>query len=219
MPLDHLKINQLLQRLRSRPYRTYEVRTPHTGYLKEFLVEEGDEVKGPRGKWREVPGTGLFVLERERNPKTIRAKVDGTVHGLRKELEGRFVEADEPVLEIRHPLSKEEVISEFLRETLTLVTAPETAKYLLSPELEKRLKKEGLGRARVRPGEEVLIMSFMKRETPIVHSGEEMVVFRVFFSSQQVVSAGEPLLGLCLPEEVPYLERVVARIKEEWPEA
>ncbi len=218
MPIDHLKINQLLQRLRSRPYRVYEVRTPHTGYLREILVEEGAEVQGPRGKWKEIPGTPLFVLERERNPKTIRARVNGTVHHLRKDLVGQFLEADEKVLEIRHPLSREEVISEFLRETLTLITAPETARYLFSPDFEKRLRKEGLGRVQIKPGEEILIMSFMKRETPILHRGEPMVVFRVFFTPQQVVPAGEPLLGLCLPEEVPYLERVMARIREEWPE-
>ena len=218
MAIDHLKINQLLQRLRSRPYRIYEVKTPHTGYLKEFLVKEETEVKGPRGKWREIPGTPLFTLEREKNVKTIRARVSGTVHSLRAELEGRFVEAEEVVLEIRHPLSQEEVISEFLRETLILITAPETARYLLAPEIETRIRKEGLGRVLVRPNEELLIMSFMKRETPIVHTGETMVIFRIFFTPQEVVPAGSPLLGLCFREEVPYLERVINRIREEWPE-
>jgi len=218
MAIDHLKINQLLQRLRSRPYRIYEVKTPHTGYLREFLVKEGAEVKGPRGRWREVPGTPLFKLEREKNLKTIRAKISGTVHKLRSELEGRFVEAEEVVLEIRHPLSQEEVISEFLQETLLLITAPETARYLIAPEVEKRIRKQGLGKALVKPHEEILIMSFMKRETPIFHSGEPMVIFKIFFTPQEVVPAGAPLLGLCLPEEVPYLERVIQRICEEWPE-
>ncbi len=74
MALDNQKINQLLQSFRANPYRIFVVVTPHTGYLKEFLVKEGDEVRGPSGKWLEKPGTPLFVLERERNPKIIRAK-------------------------------------------------------------------------------------------------------------------------------------------------
>ncbi len=218
MALDHQKINQLLQRLRSKPYRVYPVRTPHTGYLREILVEEGAEVKGPGGRWKEIPGTPLFTLERERNLKTLRARIGGTVHKVRKDLEGQFVEAEETVLEIHHPLAPEEVIAEFLKETLTLVTAPETARYILSPEIEKRLRKDGPGKALVKPQEELVIMSFMKRETPLPHSGEPMVIFQVFFKPQEVVPAGEPLLGLALPEEVPYLQKVIARIREEWPE-
>ncbi|QJA05465.1 hypothetical protein FVE67_01065 [Thermosulfurimonas marina] len=208
MAIDHARINQLLQKLRSHPYCVYPVETPHTGYLQEILVAEDQEVR---------PGEGLFVLERERNPKTIRARVSGRVRHLREELRGRFLEAGEKVLEIWHPLSREEAVAEVLRETLSLVRAPETARYLLPPEMEARLRKEG--RPLVRPGEELLIMTFMKRETPIRHEGPPMVIFKVFFSPHEVVPAGEPLLGLCAPEEVPYLERVIARIEEEWPES
>lgn len=209
MAIDHRKINQLLQKLRSHPYRVYTVETPHTGYLRKFRVQEKEEVR---------PGSPLFVLERERNPKLIRARVNGRVQELRTALLGKFVEAGEPVLEIWHPLTQEEVISEILREALTVITAPETARYLLAPDVEKRLRKDGPGKARVKPGEDLLIMTFMKRETPIRHEDQPMVIYRVFFQPHQLVTAGEPLLGLCAPEEVPYLDRVIARIREEWPE-
>ncbi len=217
MALDNRKINLLLQKFRANPYRIFVVVTPHTGYLREFLVKEGDEVRGPAGKWLEKPGSPLFVLERERNPKVIRAKAGGLVSKINQELLGRFVEAFEPVLEIKHTLTQKEIIAELLRETLHIVTAPEKARYFLSPELAKKIEKEGEGRVLVKPGEELAIMSFMKRETPILHEGPPMVVFRVFFSRGQMVEQGGPLLGLCLEEERPYVEKLISRVKEEWP--
>ncbi len=217
MALDNRKINQLLQSFRANPYRIFVVVTPHTGYLREFLVKEGDEVKGPTGKWLEKLGTPLFILEREKNPKTIRAKASGIVSKVNYELEGRFVEAFEPVLEIKHSLTQKEIIAELLRKTLHIVTAPEKARYFLSPELAKKIEKEGEGKVVVKPGEELAIMSFMKRETPILHEGPPMVVFRVFFSQGQMIEQGEPLFGLCLENERPYVEKLISRVKEEWP--
>ena len=208
MAIEHRKINALLQKLRSLPYRVHAVETPHTGYLREFRVKEGEEVH---------PGSPLFVLERERNPKLVRARVGGKVRQVRTELTERFVEAGERVLEIWHPLSQEEVISEVLREALTVIHAPETARYILAPEVEKRVRKEGPGRARVEPGEDLLIMTFMKRETPLRHEGPPMVIYRIFFDPRELVPAGAALVGLCAPDEVPYLDRVLARIREEWP--
>ncbi len=217
MALDNQKINQLLQSFRANPYRIFVVVTPHTGYLREFLVKEGDEVQGPAGKWLEKPGSPLFVLERERNPKTIRAKASGQVAKINWELQDRFVEAFTPVLEIKHTLTQKEIIAELLRKILHIVTAPEKARYFLSPELAKKIEKAGEGRVVVKPGDELAIMSFMKRETPIVHDGPPMVVFRVFFTRGQMVDQGEPLFGLCLEEERPYVEKLIARVKEEWP--
>ncbi|WP_022853102.1 hypothetical protein [Thermodesulfatator atlanticus] len=217
MGFDNQKINELLRNFKANPYRIFVVRAPHTGYIKEFLVKEGDEVKGPRGKWLEKPGTPLFVLERERNPKTIRAKAGGEVSKINYDLLGKFVEAFQPVLEIKHAYSQKEIIAELLREALHIITAPEKARYFLSPELAKRIEKEGEGRVVVKPGDELAIMYFMKRETPIYHEGSPMVVFRVFFSRGQMVEQGEPLFGLCHEEERPYIEKLIARVKEEWP--
>ncbi len=50
MALDNREINALLQELRANPYRLYVIETPHTGYLRKFLVK-GEEVHGPRGRW------------------------------------------------------------------------------------------------------------------------------------------------------------------------
>ncbi|AEH45844.1 hypothetical protein Thein_1990 [Thermodesulfatator indicus DSM 15286] len=216
MALDNRKIDELLRSFKANPYRVFVVGAPHTGYIREFLVKEGDEVKGSSGKWLEKPGTPLFVLERERNPKTIRAKVSGVVSKINQDLQGKFVEAFEPVLEIKHPLSQKEIIAEILREALHIVKAPEKARYFISPELAQRIEKEGEGRVVVKPGDELAIMYFMKRETPILHEGPPMVVFRVFFSRGQMVEQGEPLFGLCTEKERPYLEKLIARVKEEW---
>ena len=217
MELNYQKLNKILQRLRANPYKIYKVTTPHTGYLRELKVKEGDEVKGPSGKWLEKPGTPLFVLERERNLKTIRAKINGTVQNLRTDLLNCFVEAEETILEIRHPLSQQEVISEILLHALYIIKAPETARYILSPEIAKRLEKEGTKKVRVRNGDELMIMTFMKRETPIFLEEEgEFVLYQVYFNPFELVEAGKPLLGLCPEKDLPYLEKIISRIKQEW---
>jgi len=216
MKLDFTQLTQLLQSFKLNPYKIYPVLTPHTGKILEFKVKEGDEVKGPSGKWLEKPGSPLFILEREKNPKIIRANYDGIVQNLRIELLNRFVEAGEKILEIRHPLTLEEVISEVLLKALYIIKAPETARYLLSPEITKRIEKEK-GKVLVREGEELLIMTFMKRETPIyLKEKGEFILYQIYFKPFELVQAGSPLLGLCPVEDLPYLEKIIARLKEEW---
>ena len=217
MKIEYQELNKLLQKFRTNPYKVFKVTTPHTGYIKEFKVKEGDQVKGPSGKWLEKPGTPLFVLERERNPKVIRAYIDGEVQNLRTELLGKFVEAEEVILEIKHPLSQKEIISEVLLSALYIVRAPETARYILSPGIANKLEREGFGKVKVKKGDELLIMTFMKRETPITFSEEgSYVIYNLYFSPFQVVERGSPLIGLCLEEKLPYLQKIIDRIKEEW---
>jgi len=217
MKIEYQELNKLLQKFRTNPYKVFKVTTPHTGYIKEFKVKEGDQVKGPSGKWLEKPGTPLFVLERERNPKVIRAYIDGEVQNLRTELLGKFVEAEEVILEIKHPLSQKEIISEVLLSALYIVRAPETARYILSPGIANKLEREGFGKVKVKKGDELLIMTFMKRETPITFSEEgSYVIYNLYFSPFQVVERGSPLVGLCLEEKLPYLQKIIDRIKEEW---
>lgn len=217
MKIDFLQLTQILQRFKANPYKIYPVFTPHTGKIIEFKVKEGDEVKGPSGKWLEKPGTPLFILEREKNPKIIRAQYEGIAQNIRTDLLNRFVEAGEKVLEIRHLLSQEEVISEVLLKALLVIQAPETARYILTPELSKRLEKEGLGKVIVKEGDELLIMTFMKRETPIyLQEKGSFVIYQLYFKPFELVKAGSPLLGLCPVEDLPYLEKIIQRIKEEW---
>ncbi len=218
MKIEYQELNLLLQKFRTNPYKIYPVLTPHTGYIREFKVKEGDLVKGPSGKWLERPGTPLFVLEREKNAKIVRAKITGIVQNLKTELLNKFAEAESCVLEIKHQLSQEEIISEILLSALYIIKAPETARYVLSPSLALKLEKEGLGKVKVKNGDELLIMTFMKRETPIYFSQEgEFVVYRLYFTPFQLIEKDQPLIGLCLEENVPYLEKIIKRIKEEWP--
>lgn len=217
MKIEYQNLNLILQKFKTNPYKIYSVLTPHTGYIKEFKVKEGDLVKGPSGKWFEKPGTPLFILERERNQKIIRAKINGVVQKLRIELLNKFVEAEELVLEIKHPLSQEEIISEILLSALYIVKAPETARYILSPSLTSKLEKQGLKKVKVKKGEEILIMAFMKRETPIYFSEDgDFVVYHIYFTPFQLVERDQPLIGFCLEENLPYLQKIIEKIKEEW---
>ncbi len=211
--MKDLEINRILERYRARPYEIYQVETPHTGRINRLLVSEGQQVFGPAGRWGERPGTPLFELERERNVKVIRAQVEGTVTNLRQDLEGQFVEANEYVLSIKHPLSREEVIDLVLKEVLYIITAPERAKYYFTSEIAQALEK---GRANVSPGDEILLMSFMKRETPIVYQGEPGVIFKVYFTINQIVEQGEPLLGIAPEDQLPYIDKIISRIRSEW---
>ncbi len=218
MKIEYQNLNLMLQKFKANPYKIYSVTTPHTGYVREFKVKEGDLVKGPSGKWLEKPGTPLFVLERERNQKIIRAKINGTVQKLRTDLLNKFVEAEETILEIKHPLSQEEIISEILLSALYIIKAPETARYILSPVLASKLDKQGLGKTKVKKGEEILIMTFMKRETPIYFPEEgDFVVYHIYFSPFQLIEREQPLIGFCPEESLPYLQKIIERIKEEWP--
>lgn len=218
MKIDFKQLNELLKNFKAHPFRSYPVLTPHTGYLKEFKVKENDRVWGPSGKWLEKPGTPLFVLEREKNLKLIRAKIDGVVKNLRLELLHKFLEAEEVVLEIQHPLSQEEIISEILLSTLYIIKAPERARYILSPALAQKIEKQGLGKVKVKKGDELLIMSFMKKEVPIYLEEEgSFIIYKLYFSPFELVVADKPLIGLCPEKDLPHLEKIIQHIKEEWP--
>ncbi len=217
MKIDFDQLTKILQRLKTNPFKIYPVITPHTGKIIEFKIKEGEEVKAPSGKWLEKPGTPLFVLEREKNPKLIRANYSGQAIGIRTDLLNKFVEAGEKILEIRHPLSQEEVIAEILLSALYNISAPETARYILTPELTRRVEKEGLGKTSVKEGEELLIMTFMKRETPIyLKEKGSFIIYQIYFKPFELIQAGSPLLGLCPVEDLPHLEKIIQRIKEEW---
>jgi len=218
MKIDFKEVDKLLQKLRANPYKIFPVETPHTGYIKEFKVKEGDQVFGPTGKWLEKPGTSLFVLERERNPKIIRAHTEGIVQNLREDLRDKFVEAFETVLEIKHPLSKEEIISEVLLSALHVIYAPETARFILVPEINQRIEKHGLKKAEVKGGEDILIMTFMKREHFIkVEEEGRFIIYQVYFKPFELMPKGSPLISFCPYGDLPILEWIVARIREEWP--
>ncbi len=211
-----IDIDKLLEKYRSHPYQDYPIYSPHTGIIR-FKVKEGDAVVGPGGKWLEKPGTLLYIIERERNPKKVTALFDGTVADLRMDLNGEFIHAKERVLTIRHRFTKDEVIDRILKDVLDLFSAPQRARYYLVPELSARLEKKEV-QVPVEPGSECIIMSLMKRDTLLKYDGERGVIYKVYFKNGDLVEEGDPLIGICKPEQLSFVQTVVKKIRDEWEE-
>ncbi len=210
-----INLDDLLRHYRSHIFEDYQVKTPHTGVI-SFEVEEGQAVEGPSGRWLQRPGTLLYILEREKNAKRIYASWKGQVTGIRSELEGHFVEADELVLFIRHRLDREEIIDRILTQMLTILRAPQQARYFLSSDILAGLEKRPEARIAIGPGDEVVIMSLMKRDTPISYRGEPGVLYKVYFRSGDIVEQGSPLLGVCPSDRLQYMQKVIQRIRTDW---
>ncbi|NDY41715.1 hypothetical protein G3N55_02460 [Dissulfurirhabdus thermomarina] len=212
-----LNLNDLLRQYRSDPYEHYRVEAVHTGVV-TFRVRDGDEVNGPSGRWMHRPGSLLYLLERERNVKKIYSPWSGIVADAALDLDGRFVEAGEFLMSIRHRLGKEEIIDRILTRVLHIFAAPQRARYFLVPELAAKIEKAPGESVRVRPGDEAIIMSLMKRDTLIHYEGLAGVIYKVYFQSGALVEQGAPLLGICPPEKLPYVQRVIQRVRTEWEE-
>ncbi len=193
---DDINFDEIINKYRSDPYDYQDVVTPHTGRV-TFKVNEGEEVKGPSGKWNHHPGTLLYILNRENNPKHLNSLTNGVVTSLRKELAGHFVEAGEKLMTIRHPLKKREIIEGILQNVLSLFLAPEKAKYFFSLDIQARIEKQAEKAVFIKPGEEIITMSLMKRDTPIYYTGVEGVIHSVYFKPGVSVNQGEPLIGVC----------------------
>ncbi len=132
------------------------------------------------------------------------------------DLEGRFVEAGQPLVVIRHPLKKKEIIENILRQILYLFQAPEKAKYFFALDIQSRIDKKGARSVIIRPGDEVLTMSLMKRDTPVFYDGREGVIHSIYFEPRVSVDKGEPLIGVCPEEKLPLIQKVITRVKAEW---
>ncbi len=212
-----LNLNDLLRQYRADPYEYFDILSPHTGTV-TFKVKEGELVRGPSGKWHQKPGTLLFYLERERNQKPVYATGEGEVCKIDYQFEGKFVEAGQPLISIRHKLSKDEIIDKILTKVLYIFAAPQRARYFLNPDIAVKIESStSKSKAvEVKPGDEILTMSLMKRDTPVIYDGPEGVIYKVYFSSGQMVEENEPLIGICQPDKLPFVKRVIERIKTEW---
>ncbi len=210
-----INLNELLRKYKSHPYEDHEITVPHTGVVR-LNVKEGQEVHGPSGQWKHKPGTLLFILEREGNPKRITSRFTGTVAGLRTELDGCFVEAGESIMLVRHRLSKDEIIDRILKEVLHIFSAPQRARYFFTPEVAAAMEKHQTKAFNVKDGDELVIMSLMKRDTLLPYSGPEGVLYKVYFKHGDLIDQGEPLLGICAPDRLPFVEKVIQRIRNEW---
>lgn len=213
-----LDVSKLLEELKASPYEETSVLAPHTGVMSFAGLKPGDRVFGPSGMWREKPGTRLATLTRERNVKSIDAHQKGEVCRMYNELEGSFVEAGTEIAVIRHFLSREEVLQILLRHALRLFPAPERAKYYFVPQVDTKVKVSGCRSVTVQEGMELFIMSRMKREMPLYYSGPEGVIYAVYFQHNENVDAGQPLIGICPPDQLQQIEEVVMRVQTEWQE-
>ena len=212
---DQFNFDEIINKYRSDPFEYEDVLTPHTGRVK-FKIKEGDAVEGPSGKWHHRPGTLLYILNRENNPKPMHSNTNGEVSFLREELEGHFVEAGEKIMTLKHPLTKREVIESILQNVLYLFPAPEKAKYFFALDIQARIDKQSEKAVYIEPGDEIITMSLMKRDTPIYYTGEAGFIHSVYFKPGVSVNQGKALIGVCAREKMPLIEKVVAHVKAEW---
>jgi hypothetical protein len=212
---DEIDFDEILGKYHSDPYEYVDIFAEHTGKIR-FLVEEGSSVEAVSGEWKHIPGTPLFEITRERNPKRITATTNGIVSSIAIEFEGRFVEAGEKLMTIRHPLKKKEIIEAILKEVLYIFPAPERAKYFFSLDVQSRIEKRGTREVSVKPGDEIIIMSLMKRDTPVYYSGEKGVIHSVYFKPGISVDQGAPLIGVCPSDKLPLIQKVITRVKADW---
>lgn len=214
-----LDVTGLLEAIKAEPFTEMPVRAPHTGVISFSEVREGDRVMGPGGEWKEVPGTRIATITRERNPKPVAAFEKGVIQSLDLDLEGCFVEAGTEIGVLRHYLSRDEVVRIILRKSLQLFCAPERAKYYFVPDVDKKVKISGSRSVTVQDGMELFIVSRMKREVPLIYHGAEGVIYEVYFTQNENIDAGGPLIGVCPPDQIPRIEDVITRVQMDWTEA
>lgn len=212
---SEIDFDELLAKYHSDPFDYVDVFAVHTGIV-TFKVGNGDEVDAASGQWQHIPGTPLYEINRERNPKLVAAQTNGIVSEVRTELDGKFVEAGEKLMTIKHPLKKKEIIENILKEVLYLFPAPETAKYYFAMDIQSRIDKKNEKSVVIEPGEEIITMSLMKRDTPVCYSGERGVIHSVYFKPGVSVAQGEPLIGVCSAEKLPLIQKIITRVKADW---
>ena len=215
MTQQDIHFDEILSRYRSDPFHYVDIHAIHAGQIR-YLLEEEAEVEGQSGEWKHIPGTRLYQITRERNAKVVTSQTNGTISALRKELDGEFVEAGEHLLTIRHPLKKKEIIESILQEVLYIFSAPERARYYFSLDIQSRIDQKGARSVFIQPGDEIITMSLMKRDTPVYYSGEAGIIHSVYFKPGDSVDQGTPLIGVCPKNKLPLIQKIITRVKAEW---
>ncbi len=212
---DEIDFDEILGKYHSDPYEYVDIFAEHTGKVR-FLIEQDSVVETVSGEWKHIPGTPLFEITRERNPKQITSPTNGVVSSINTDLEGSFVEAGEKLMTIRHPLKKKEIIECILKEVLHVFPAPERAKYFFSLDIQSRIDKKSAREVSIKPGDDIIIMSLMKRDTPVYYDGEAGVIHSVYFKPGVSVQQGAPLIGVCPIDKVPVIKKIITRVKADW---
>jgi len=215
MSSDTIHFDEILGKYRSDPYDYVDMCAVHAGEVR-FLLEEEAEVQGVSGKWQHIPGSPIYEITRERNPKVITSKTNGTVSFVNRDLDGKFVEAGTKLVTIRHPLKKKEIIEAILQEVLYLFSAPERARYYFSMDIQSRIDQKGARSIVIQPGDEIITMSLMKRDTPVYYDGDPGILHSIYFSPGDSVDQGVPLLGVCPEEKLSVVQKIITRVKAEW---
>lgn len=213
-----LDVTALLDEIKASPYEELCIVAPHTGRVTFADIKDGDKVHGPQGTWKEKPGSLLVTIEREHNPKALTAPQKGEICAVHRQLEGCFVEAGTPLVSLRHFLTRDEVQAAILKRALHPFLAPERAKYYFTPDVDKKIRASGSRAITVHDGMELFIMSRMKREAPLHYSGPTGAVYAVYFKHTDNIDAGQPLIGVCPPDQLEAIENVVMRVQTEWQE-
>ena len=211
-------VKAILEEIKASPYEEVEVLAPHCGVVEFKVADKGAKVHAPMGTWKEKPGTLLAMLTRERNHKPIYCSRKGEVQQVHAHLNGKFVDAGTPLMVLRHYLTKDEVTQLILKKVLFLFTAPERAKYYFAPEADKKIKATGCQTVKVKAGQELFIVSRMKREKPLTYVGPEGIIYAVYFSYDQNVDAGQPLISVCPESQMSVIRDVVNRVQSDWEE-
>ena len=105
-----------------------------------------------------------------------------------------------------------------LKKALHLFCAPERAKYYFIPEVDKKIRASDAHSVQVRDGMELLIMSRMKREVPVHYSGPDGVIYAIYFTINENMDAGAPLIGVCPQDQLSAIQDVIMRVQTEWTE-
>ena len=213
-----LNISSILEEMKKTPYTDLSIYAPHTGVLEFANINEADKVKAPSGQWKEISGTQIATITREKNPKPIIATQNGILQKLHMKYHNNFIEAGTEIAILRHFLSKQEVVHLLLQKALHLFNAPERAKYYFTPDVDKKLKISGHKSITVTDGMDLFIVSRMKREIPLAYHGPEGAIYEIYFEQNQNVDAGQPLIGICPPDQLSVIEDVISRVHHEWQE-
>lgn len=215
MQHDDIDFDEIISKYKADPFDYADIHSIHTGRIR-FKVKVGTQVECVSGEWHHIPGTTLYVINRERNRKPVHSPTNGEVSFVRDDLEGQFVESGEKIITIKHPLTKREIIDGILRQVLYPFVAPERAKYFFSMDIQSRIDKYGQREVSVKPGDEILTMSLMKRETPIYYDGEPGIIHSKYFNSGESVDQGQALIGICPKAKLPLIQKIITRVKAEW---